>query len=1323
VGFEESAGTHQLHLIALERMMNSAVKDIFFLNIEDAYAEASKQQSIVDEFGRSRRQYCYYDGLLTDIVLPNFIQVPADKFVEFFSHNQLPIPQLIAISQDGAVHFNDMPADVIEEISQYRSQYRVPDYVHFDTYFIDPLQALNVAKQRNRVACDHPTIDGLQVCYYRGELPKHGFENLIHLELPDLQDFFIRSRMRFPENVEIPEELDDDVKAELKQDIAAVRSTVERQRRILLQQLLNKAKTLKPRPVGNRSPRIFIPTSRLTTVMQYSSRGVAKAFADLGWDVLLYVQDNEMEGSNMVDMLEKYISFDPHACFYVNSLNNSFMHDDIVNLVWWQDLMPQLKDRQPLKWRARDFNLSISPLFDRYLEQCGASKVERLHFVIDDEIFHGDQQTARTDKIVFVGSSYLPVIDPENSQHKLALAALLAVMEQGGRFDEATVTQIAAASSLSYEFVFWKLLHYVIRDHAVKWLCAAQGCASVAGGTMPEATAAQGCASVAGGRMLETAAAPGLPVDVYGRYWDQDAEVAAYYRGELQHGVAVADVYRSARYALVCHPFEINSQRLAEVAACGCIPLVYDCRDVAEPPHWDEYCLFFKTAEELQNILRQRLQPAKPPEGLARQFTYKAAVRRLIDLTDLRALSNAEHIRAPESVAVLPALCGENVVLISSLESAQQTCLANLQNNLLCLAQYRPTLGQALLAAWPHQQIAIVVDQAIAGEYWRVSVALDGKESYRLDNIALLEHKGLIENNVAEMTRENTCCYALVGLGSGYELLAAFNATALPITEMAEFEVPVYLLESKPEIWLLNLLLHDLRPLSLAPRVRIYHDEHAEADLFVEFSKFEAAVPDVLFNLDPQAQIAAERVYQLSVAARQDKAERHLVNLQQIADYYRGITADEWRRKFSPEHAGQLRVLGYISRFSSFLKYCMRDWLDGSERLGATIRLCSETENYYLSNIEHLIDEINDFKPDIILTIDHFRHEFAGIPESVPFVNWIQDMLPNITGNTVAMTKMDFTFVFSQHWLAMNGGSLYKDFPIEYLPVGFNDHYYYPEQTNVVEYDFLVISHLVDPERTFLAFENVPSEHWRFDHHEAALLDQGIFMRAELVDTYRCVIAYLQGLSANQFHQLRVDSQSDGFSAIVALLKSQGVLVDAEAVNLLLAGSTTRFHLDYLLRMKTAPIAAILDAGLNIKLALYGRNWDRFDRFAPYARGIADNGEFINHLMNCSKICFNGSPGTTLHMHALEIMASGAFMLSRAVYKDSASLADYYDEHEVAFYNDEADLVEKVKYYLASGEMRGKMAERAYQKTIKLFSYQSISGRVLDSIRNRFGSN
>lgn len=1268
--------------------MNSAVvKDIFFLDIQDAYSEAAKQQSIIDADGLERLQYCYYDGLLTDIVLPNFIQVTADKFVEFFSHNQLPVPQLIAVSQDGVVHFNDMPVDVIDEVMLYRRQYRVPEYVHFDTYFVDPLQALNVAKQCNRVNCGHPTIDGLQICYYRGELPEHGFENLIRLELSDFEDFFVRSRLRMPENIEIPEQLEDEVKVAVKQDIASVSDAVKRKRLALMQQLLSKAKALQPRMIGKRPPRIFIPSSRLTTVMQYSSQGIAKAFTGLGWEVLFYIEANDMEGSNMVDMLEKYIDFDPHACFYVNSLNNSFMHEDVVNLVWWQDLMPQLKERQPLRWRVRDFNFSISPFFDRYLEQCQAASIGRMHFVIDDEVFHNGSDVVRLDKIVFVGSSYLPVVNPDDGQHKQALERLIAVMGGGGRFDETTVMQIAEASGLNYEFVFWKLLHYVIRDYSVKWLCAN----------------------------------PGLSVDVYGRYWDQDFDIAPYYRGELKHGQAVADVYRSVRYALVCHPFEINSQRLAEVAACGCIPVMYDCRDVAEPPFWDEYCLFFKTAEDLQNILHQRLQPIKAPEGLAAQFTYRAAVKQLIDFTDIYRLINAGGLPNPEPITVLPELCGENLLLCSGLESVRQSFQVNLQSNLACLEQYRPDLHEALLTAWRRQTITIVIDQVIAEECWKISVELNGNESYRLDNIALLDHKRLIAENATLMTRENTCCYALVGLGSGYELLAAFRATELPIAEMEAFEVPVYLVESKSELWLLNLLLHDLQPLLAAPRLRIFHDANFEAELSVEFLKFEAALPDMLFNLDPKATIDAEGIFYLSVAAKQARAEQHAINLQQVADYYCGITIEQWRQKFQPERVGELRVMGFISRFSSFLKYCMRDWMDGFDRLGATTLICSESENYYLSNIEHLIDEINRFKPDLILTIDHFRHDFVGIPEAVPFVNWIQDMLPNITGNQAALKANDFTFVFSKHWLVMNNNELYQDHPFAYLPLGYNDSYYHPLPLSGYEYDFLVITHLIEPEKTFQPIRTKRNSVWRYDDNEMSLLHNGYLTEQQLQAIYGVILDYTDSLTLNEFHAFCLDNQADRFSSVWCLLQERkpGIDITQDALNLLLAGACTRFHYDYLTIMKTRPISVLIDAGLELRMALYGRNWEKYPKFVDFAQGIAENGEVINQLMNRSKICFNGSPGTTLHMRALEIMASGAFMLSKRIYNDAAPLSEYYSDDEVAYYEDERDLVEKVEYYLGHESIRNGMAQKAYSKTVNLFSYKTIAASVLDSISGR----
>jgi glycosyltransferase involved in cell wall biosynthesis len=1285
VGFEKSAGTHQLYLTPRPTTMSDVIKDIYFLNIEDAFAEAAKQRRIVDANGRERLQYCYYDGPLTDIVLENFIQVSQDAFVEFFSHNRLPLPQLLGLPHQEQVIFNDMPADVLEEIQQQRAGYKVAEYIHFDSYFVDPLKALNVAKQHNRIACGHPTIDGLQICYYRGELPEHSLANLVHLELDDFVAFFIRSRLRIPENLDLPEELEEEIKAAVREDINQLIAEVKRKRNALVQQLLAKAKAMQPAMLSGPKPRLFVPSSRLTTVMQYSSQGMANAFAALGWEVLFYIESNDMEGSNMIDMLEQYISFAPHACFYVNSLNNSFMHDDVVNMVWWQDLMPQLKQRQPLNWRSTDFNFSISPLFDDYLRDCQAASIERLHFVIDERVFNSCNAAARDDKIVFIGSSYLPVFNVNDQQQRQAVEQLIAVMQQGGRFDQQTVAAIAAASSLSYEFVFWKLLHYVIRDHGVKWLC---------------------------GQSL-------VPVEVYGRYWDQDSDVALHFRGELAHGEEVANVYRSARYALVCHPFEINSQRLAEVAACGCIPVVYDCRDVAEAPYWQDYCLFFKTAAELKQILQQRLQPKLPPEGLAEGFTYRAAAKKVIEYCNLSRLPGILPEQSGEIAAVLPEYYSNRLRLQSSQAAVVKQCLENLRKNLECLQQHRQALHDYLFAAWRDSDYLFTLEQNIAGELWQVAINENAQNRFQLDNIAGLEHQMIIRENAAKMQRENTCCYALVGMGAGYELLEIFNATANPIPEMAEFEVAIYLLEADPGFWLLNLLLHDLEPLLTASRLLVYHDADYPQQLLAELEKFAAPLPDMLFALDPQRSAEAGQLFNLVEQVRTSRAERHQRNLQQIAAYYNSINHEQWRQKFSPDNVGQLRVMGFISRFSSFLKYCMRDWLDGFDRLGVTTLTCSESENYYLSNIEHLIDEINCFKPDLILSIDHFRHEYEGIPESVPFANWIQDMLPNITDNQIAMKKMDFTYGFSRHWLAMNNWDLYSNFPIEYLPLGFNDKHYYPEPFVGYEYDLLVISHLNEPEQTFLAFRDVAEENWLFDSHEIALLNEGSLSLAELRSIYRVLMKYLNELSINQYHKLRVDGQDNGFADIDELLQHQQIHVDKTVLFKLLAGSRSRFHYDYLLVMKTAPITTLIDAGLDLRIALYGRNWEKFSKFAPYAKGIAENGKFMNTLMNRAKICFNGSPGASLHMHALEIMASSAFMISRSTYKDAAPLDEYFSNDEVIYYIDETDLVEKIKYYLTNDELRNQVAQRANQRIKALFSYQAIAGQILNSISCR----
>ncbi|MEE9339954.1 MAG: glycosyltransferase [Methylococcaceae bacterium] len=565
------------------------VSDIFYLNIEDAYAEAIKQNKIQNDDGSERLQYCYYDGELTDIVLPNFVQLSADNFVDILSNNFIPIPEFIGVSKEGVLSLNEMPLDIIKEIVQYRNQLKPANFIHEDCYFSDSMEALNTAKQNNRVFCNHPIIDGLQVCYYKGELPENNIANLIHLELNDFIDFLTESTFRIPTKIEVNKDIKESFNIALIEDAI---SAVKKNRVHIYDQLAIKARELIPSFTNEQPLRVLIAASRMTTVMQYCSYNVAKEFDARGYDVLFYIDENDMCGYNAVDFIKYYIEFNPHITFSVNHLKNDFQNKDVVNIVWWQDYMPALKTHQRFNIRKNDYLFSISPFLDDLLEQCGVEKVYRQLFVVDPDIFNTFQVEKREDKVVFVGSSYSFRIDENDDEQQKVINCLLDVFKNSGTFSQKIINEIVNDSTLDYDFIFWGLFHYVIRDYSVDWLCRNQA----------------------------------LPVQIYGRYWNKKVNVKKYFQGELAHGIDVAKVYKSAKYALVSHPFEINSQRLAEVAACGCIPIVYDCRDIAEKPFWEDHCLFFKTQDDLNKILEAKVMPKKPPETIAEYFTYQQAV-------------------------------------------------------------------------------------------------------------------------------------------------------------------------------------------------------------------------------------------------------------------------------------------------------------------------------------------------------------------------------------------------------------------------------------------------------------------------------------------------------------------------------------------------------------------------------------------------------------------------------------------------------------------------------------------------------------------------
>ena len=128
--------------------------------------------------------------------------------------------------------------------------------------------------------------------------------------------------------------------------------------------------------------------------------------------------------------------------------------------------------------------------------------------------------------------------------------------------------------------------------------------------------------------LCELADELGMTVEVYGRGWERDPVVSPFFKGTLPHGPAVAEVYNTAQYSLVAHPHDLHSQRLIETAACGSIPIVYDCRYRAEKPHWDEQCLWYRTKEELRACLGKR--PQSPVHAVCQGRSYTDFAKRIL---------------------------------------------------------------------------------------------------------------------------------------------------------------------------------------------------------------------------------------------------------------------------------------------------------------------------------------------------------------------------------------------------------------------------------------------------------------------------------------------------------------------------------------------------------------------------------------------------------------------------------------------------------------------------------------------------------------------
>ncbi|MBF0175536.1 MAG: tetratricopeptide repeat protein [Magnetococcales bacterium] len=511
-------------------------------------------------------------------------------------------PDMAEAHQSIAHVFNVVGAEILAHVHlRLHDHFKQPEQPLYpahqigDTFFLDGKKALAAAhahatfKFRNYFQVQ-------RLCYHSSPaIAETHLDNLIYIPTSNIAHFFLETRFRPPTIIDF--DPGDPFQVTIALKVAEVINMIPRLSMSAMQQAISQYQ--RPGLDFATTPwRVYISTSRWSTVMQYASRNMAQALERQGCKVSFAIENDEREVLNAWHVTMQTLDYNPHIVFNINYQNNLHLLPDVFNIVWYQDPMAEIRREEPLPWRKRDIVFCAYPCFDDMIRKTGVQQVHRQDLCVDLNCFGMTQPRAERRKVVFLGSSQHRFLNGVPGED-VVVRELTEMVEQGMVITEPHIQDLVARTRIPYIHLTQYLYPYVVRSRAVEWLCA----------LAPE---------------LE------WEVEIYGRHWDEVPNVAPFFRGEVPHGAAVAEVYNQSRYALAAHPQMVKSQRLAEISACGCIPVLFDDRIHAEGPLWEDEILFFKTKAELRERLHQ--EPKNDPSTIAQAYTYDAFAKRILHM-------------------------------------------------------------------------------------------------------------------------------------------------------------------------------------------------------------------------------------------------------------------------------------------------------------------------------------------------------------------------------------------------------------------------------------------------------------------------------------------------------------------------------------------------------------------------------------------------------------------------------------------------------------------------------------------------------------------
>ena len=494
--------------------------------------------------------------------------------------------------------------------------------------FLTARKALRIAREGAQQNFGLYNSKHLIVCYYFDYFTEIVLDippNLVRIptERQSFIDFFVSARLPLPWKIDFDPSVQSE--REFSHDIAERLYIVSVEKKNKKNILFQAGHHTKPEFVRGKPLRFFLEASKYSPDC-YPVYELAETLRNAGCDVYLSVESNNVEylgekstysDSNI--RLQERINFNPHVVVTVDSLAEG-LHPDVFNVSWWLDPTPALLAGTTFSWRARDLFYSFDPAnsgqssaLANFLYQCGVQKV---HYVGHPycHLTFNDLGLERHKKAVFVGvarrGNYNLNISTKYLNEWIKLIAVAEEMFLAGEtMTSEKKRQLAEHSPFTEAEIEIGLWRAIVRDHSVRWLC-------------------------------ELSEEVGIDVEIYGRFWEQYRWAKPFYKGELEHGPALASVHNETLYGLVAQPLAVLCQRTLEMAACGVIPIVYDVRNLVDKPYLDNFFLWYRTKEDMRTCLTSSSR--YPPHRVSLGHTYMGFANRILeDVEQLLRLPNA----------------------------------------------------------------------------------------------------------------------------------------------------------------------------------------------------------------------------------------------------------------------------------------------------------------------------------------------------------------------------------------------------------------------------------------------------------------------------------------------------------------------------------------------------------------------------------------------------------------------------------------------------------------------------------------------------------